>query len=375
MDDYKMDISIYLDNECLVFELSGLDNLLKTYIIEIIQQIDIIKLFDNKYKKYFVDILNNTIETYENNKYNNPYELCNQYLSIHILNNYKPCELIEILKNLNWNDFKKKCNNMFLHNKYNFLIVGNFLNCKNEDSKHNDDIANLINMIISTNKGDDGDRDGDGDVHINKFNFNNYTLSQDDINSNEINNCIYKCYLIESKSYNVKDYKLVIKNKLVCNIISDLINEPLFTQIRTDEKLGYIVRCKHSTFKEHNKYCFIITYLIQSSFPTKKIMNSIKKFNIKYAKIINKNKNDITKKIKRLIKSKILLYSKNYESLDEEVDDYINVICNETYVFDINKQYVKVLKKISVSDIYEYIVKLFNNNNHSFDIIIDTNKI
>ena len=104
-------------------------------------------------------------------------------------------------------------------------------------------------------------------------------------------------------------------------------------------------------------------------------MNSIKKFNIKYAKIVNKNKNDITKKIKRLIKSKILLYSKNYESLDEEVDDYINVICNETYVFDINKQYVKVLKKISVSDIYEYIVKLFNNNNHSFDIIIDTNKI
>ena len=269
MDDYKMDISIYLDNECLVFELSGLDNLLKTYIIEIIQQINIIKLFDNKYKKYFVDILNNTIEIYENNKYNNPYELCNQYLSIHILNNYKPCELIEILKNLNWNDFKKKCNNMFLHNKYSFLIVGNFLNCTNEDSKHkcDDDIANLINMIISTNKGNGGDRDGGdgdkGDVHINKFNFNNYTLSQYDINSNEINNCIYKCYLIESKSYNVKDYKLVIKNKLVCNIISDLINEPLFTQIRTDEKLGYIVRCKHSTFKEHNKYCFIITYLIQ----------------------------------------------------------------------------------------------------------------
>jgi insulysin len=374
MDDYHMDISIYLDNECLIFELSGLDNLLKTYIIKIIQQIDIIKLFDNKYKKYFNDILNNTIEIYENNKYNNPYELCNQYLSIHILNNYKPCELIKILKNLNWNDFKKKCNNMFLHNKYNFLIVGNFLNCTNEDSKNkcDNDITNLINMIISTNK---GDKEEGGDVHINKFNFNNYTLSQDDINSNEINNCIYKCYLIESKSYNVKDYKLVIKNKLVCNIISELINEPLFTQIRTDEKLGYIVRCKFNTFKEHNNYCFIITYLIQSSFPTKKIMSSIKKFNIKYAKIIHKNKIDITKKIKRLIKSKILLYSKNYESLDEEVYDYINVICNQTYMFDINKQYVKVLKKISVNDIYEYIVNLFNNKNHSFDIIIDTNKI
>jgi secreted Zn-dependent insulinase-like peptidase len=104
-------------------------------------------------------------------------------------------------------------------------------------------------------------------------------------------------------------------------------------------------------------------------------MNSIKKFNIKYAKFINKNKNEITKKIKRLIKSKILLYSKNYESLNEEVDDYINVICNQTYVFDINKQYVKILKKISVSDIYEYIVKLFGNKIQSFDIVIDTNKI
>lgn len=374
MDNYNMDISIYLDNECLVYEISGLDNLLKTYIIEIIQKIDIIKLLDEKYKKYFNDIVNDTIEMYENNKYNNPYELCNQYLSIHILNNYKPSELIEILKNLKWNDFKKKCNNMFLHNKYNFLIVGNFLNCTNNESEHNcdNDIANLINMIVSTNKGD-GSKEGD--VHINKFNFNNFTLSQDDINSNEINNCIYKCYLIESKSYDTTDYKLVIKNKLICNIISELVNEPLFTQIRTDEKLGYIVRCKYSTFKEHNNYCFVITYLIQSTFPTKKIMNSIKKFNIKYAKFINKNKNEITKKIKRLIKSKILLYSKNYESLNEEVDDYINVICNQTYVFDINKQYVKILKKISVSDIYEYIVKLFGNKIQSFDIVIDTKKI
>lgn len=376
MSDYNMDILIYLDNECLVFELSGLDNLLKTYIIEIIQQIDIIKVFDDKYKNYFNDIVSNTIESHENNKYNNPYELCNQYLSIHILNNYKPYELIKILKKLNWNDFKKECNNMFLHNKYNFLIVGNFLNCTNDDSKYkcNNDITNLINMTISTNKGDGigcSNKRGEGEV---KFNFNNYTLSQDDVNSNEINNCVYKCYLIDSNSYNAKDYKLVIKNKLICNIVSELVNEPLFTQIRTDEKLGYIVRCKYGTFKEHNNYCFIITYLIQSSFPTKKIMNSINKFNIKYAKFINKNKNDINKKIKRLIKSKILLYSKNYESLNEEVNDYIDVICNETYMFDINKQYVKVLKKISISDIYDYIVKLFDNKNHSFNIIIDTNK-
>jgi len=104
-------------------------------------------------------------------------------------------------------------------------------------------------------------------------------------------------------------------------------------------------------------------------------MNSIKKFNIKYAKIISKNKSDISKKIKRLIKSKILLYSKVYESLNEEVDDYINVICNETLMFDINKQYVKVLKKISVNDIYENIVKLFDKKNKSFNIVIDTNII
>jgi hypothetical protein len=104
-------------------------------------------------------------------------------------------------------------------------------------------------------------------------------------------------------------------------------------------------------------------------------MNSIKKFNIKYAKIINKNKSDIIKKIKRLIKSKILLYSKVYESLDEEVDDYINVICNDTLMFDINKQYVKVLKKIHINDIYENIVKLFDKKNESFNIVIDTNII
>jgi insulysin len=181
--------------------------------------------------------------------------------------------------------------------------------------------------------------------------------------------------LINNGSYDKKDYKLVIKNKLICNIISDLVNEPLFTQIRTDEKLGYIVRCKFNTFKQNNDYCFLITYLIQSSFPTKKIMNSIKKFNIKYAKIINKNKSDIIKKIKRLIKSKILLYSKVYESLDEEVDDYINVICNDTLMFDINKQYIKVLKKIHINDIYENIVKLFDKKNESFNIIIDTNII
>lgn len=371
MNDYNMHISIYLESESLVFEITGMDNLMKTYIMELIQKIDIIKIFDDKYKNYFNDIISDLIETYENNKYNNPYELCNQYLSIHILNKYKPSELIEILKKLNWNEFKKKCNNMFLHNKYYFLIVGNFLNCTN-NSKYvcNNDITSLINMIVSIK----GSNDVNKEEVNNEFNFNNYTLSQNDINTNEINNCIYKCYLIDSKSYDVHDYKMVIKNKLICNIISELINEPLFTQIRTDDKLGYIVRCKFNTFKHNNNYCFLITYLIQSSFPIKKIMNSIKKFNIKYAKNINKNKNDISKKIKRLIKSKILVYSKKYESLNKEVDDYINVICNKTFMFDINKQYVKVLKKIKVNDIYKYIVKLFDDKNQSFDIIIDTSK-
>ena len=371
MNDYNMHISIYLESESLVFEITGMDNLMKTYIMELIQKIDIIKIFDDKYKNYFNDIISDLIETYENNKYNNPYELCNQYLSIHILNKYKPSELIEILKKLNWNEFKKKCNNMFLHNKYYFLIVGNFLNCTN-NSKYvcNNDITSLINMIVSIK----GSNDVNKEEVNNEFNFNNYTLSQNDINTNEINNCIYKCYLIDSKSYDVHDYKMVIKKKLICNIISELINEPLFTQIRTDDKLGYIVRCKFNTFKQNNNYCFLITYLIQSSFPIKKIMNSIKKFNIKYAKNINKNKNDISKKIKRLIKSKILVYSKKYESLNKEVDDYINVICNKTFMFDINKQYVKVLKKIKVNDIYKYIVKLFDDKNQSFDIIIDTSK-
>jgi len=103
-------------------------------------------------------------------------------------------------------------------------------------------------------------------------------------------------------------------------------------------------------------------------------MNSIKKFKIKYAKNISKNKNDIGKKIKRLIKSKMLVYSKNYESLNEEIDNYITVICNETFMFDINKQYAKVLKKIKVSDIYKHIINLFDDKNQSFDIIIDTTK-
>jgi insulysin len=379
MNDYNMHIFIYLKDDTLVFEITGMDNLIKTYIIEIIQKIDIIKIFDDKYKNYFNDIVSDLIEIYENNKYNSPYELCNQYLSINILNNYKPNELIEILKKLNWNEFKKKCNNMFLHNKYYFLIVGNFLNCTNNSKyiyNNDNDITSLINMIVSINKGNNDVNEKE--VINNEFNFNNYTLSQHDMNINEINNCVYKCYLIESKNYLIEsksyDVYSYIKNKLICNIISELINEPLFTQIRTDDKLGYIVKCKFNTFKKNNNYCFLITYIIQSSFPIKKIMNSIKKFNIKYAENINKNKNDISKKIKRLIKSKILLYSKKYESLNEEVIDYINVICNKTFMFDVNNQYVKVLKKIKVSDIYKYIVKIFDNDNQTFDIIIDTSK-
>jgi secreted Zn-dependent insulinase-like peptidase len=374
MNDYNMHIKIYLDNECLIFEISGMDNLLKTFIINIIQKMDIINMFNDKYKNYFNDIVNDTIEAYENNKYDNPYELCNQYLSINILNNYKPCELIKILKNLNWNEFKKICNNMFSYNKYYFLIVGNFLTCMDIGKGSIDgcgDIINFINMIIDKNN-NNGNNTISKDSKNKEFNFNNYILTKNDVNVNEINNCIYKCYLIDTRKYNTESYNDIIKYKLICNIISELINEPLFTQIRTDEKLGYIVRCKYNTFNQNNNYCFIITYLIQSTFPTKKIMNSIKTFNIKYAKIINKNKNDINKKIKRLIESKILLFSKKYESLNEEVDDYIKVICNKTFMFDINEQYVKVLKKIKISDIYDNIIKIFDKKNHSFNIVIDT---
>jgi insulysin len=382
MIDYGMHVLIYKERENLIIEFSGLDNLLKDYINNIMNKISLNNLFENKNKTYFDDIIINLIEKYENNKYDSPYELCMQFLSIKVLNKYSPNELITILKKLDWVEFKKICYDLFSYNKDKYLIVGNFLHIneytnsinrliKHDLYKDTGNNTNIITFIDSLAESNIKKSILHEKVKDNKFHYNNYVLDHNEINKNEINNCICQCYLISSGIYKPDNFQDVIKNTLICNIIADVINEPLFTQLRTNDKLGYIVKCKSNVFNYNYNYCFLIYYLVQSEFPVKKVVNSIKKFNINYAKYICKNKKDFEKKIKMLIDSRILIYKKNPETLSSEVDDYINAICNKTFNFNINKLYLKVLKKIKINDVYDNIKLIFDKNNTSFHINVD----
>ena len=62
-------------------------------------------------------------------------------------------------------------------------------------------------------------------------------------------------------------------------MLSSMISEKLFHQLRTQGKIGYIVKSLFKNFSNKNNLLMIITYLVQSEKEIEIIKEEINKFN------------------------------------------------------------------------------------------------
>ena len=379
MSNYKMycSIDIYEDNISLNF--NGLEYLLNNYIFEIIKVIhpDSIILNPNLEKKFNTFIID-IIEHFSNSKYDSPYIKCIDVNKILLNNNMFPEEAIKFLKKLTFNEFKKKIVECFKYEYEYFIIVG--IEKDNSSSNNNCIIDENINYIIESLS-----LNPKKYLIKNQYNEPEFKLDLDfifkksQINSDEQNNCvlhgfIMNCISIENDNKFIKKeivYEL-LKNKLVYQITSNIINEPLFDQIRTIDKLGYIVKSDFISQNFKNKVIMIVYFLVQSTYDIKLINKSIDKFIIFLKNDIKNNKNTYIEKFSSLKKSKILSFDKSFIDLDEEVSTYASSILEKYGIFNINQVLKNICKKIKFKDFIQAINKIINSK-ENYRIIFNKN--
>jgi insulysin len=149
-----------------------------------------------------------------------------------------------------------------------------------------------------------------------------------------------------------------INDELDCivNIINSMLSDPFFDSLRTNEQLGYIVRCGILMVSNTINISFIVQSSVKSPIY---IQNKIDEFIKSYYKILEKMKN---KEFMEYIESAIDTNKMKYISLEEEFFFNKKEIELETFLFNRKQKNIKCIQKINKKLILEHYKKLFMDN-------------
>jgi insulysin len=365
MGNYKLSFSISINREYLIYNFYGIQYQLLFFVSQIISKIHPDTFFLNlNLKKYFNEIIRDSKEYINNFKYNSPYIICTKYIGYLFDNNLLPEDKLNFLSNLTFDDFKNKISKCFKYSQEYYILIGikkyghGFSFNINKDDEYNyyedNYMISLIEMF-SLNHKKYLLTNNDYDNIETMITLDNYKINKENINPNEINNCMirYWCLdIIDIGSDYIKDKidleigKKIIKKRIVLGIVSEILNEPLFDKIRTIDKLGYIVKSDFKTIINNNKVYYLVLFLIQSSYSIKKISDSIEDFNDYIIKDLRSNYENYLEKFRLLKESKLLEFSKPISDLSEEISVYIDAISNKIYNFNLNTLFLDECKKI-----------------------------
>ncbi len=390
MSDYKLSFSMSISREYLIYNFYGLDYKLDYFISQIMGQIHPETIIYNKNtKKYFSEIIRDIKESITNFKYNSPYVICSKYLSYLLDNNLLPDEKMKFISELTFEKFTNKINLCLKYSKEYYILIGikkyGFgLNLNtNLDYVYTDDqyMTQLIDLISLNPKKYLMDITTEKQIES-KIDFENYNIESKHINPNEINNCLIKYWCIKNikiknnnEKFDIDFSKKIIKERLVCSIVSEMLNEPLFDKVRTIDKLGYIVKSDYKTIINLNEIYYITLFLIQSSYSIKKISNSIIEFNEYLSLDIKSNYENYLEKFRLLKESKLIEFNKPFSDLAEEINIYIEAIISNIFDFNLNKLFYDVCKDIDFSKDIEPIISMINNSDSkNYNIILEKNK-
>ena len=258
------------------------------------------------------------------------------------------------------------------------MFVGNF----SQESEDNYELINQYIGMLELNTGIYLDKKLD-DVKIkDNFEVKNYILNKDEISKYEINNCLLKNYITFTKKIKLKDDRCemselieLVYKQFIYQIIAQLLNEPLFTKVRTDDKLGYVVKSNFLISMYNTDLKYILEYIVQSNYPIERIEKSLKEFNDEFKKYLLDKKSELENKFNNLKTGKISVLEKDFVNLDEEVCNYIStIVYYHSNIFNRNKLFCKILSNMKFDSVYKNFSKIFNDNKDipQFDVILDS---
>jgi secreted Zn-dependent insulinase-like peptidase len=322
--------SIYNNGEYYCIDFMGYDEIIESLIDFVIKNLNEDIFNDINFSKYFLKIKNTILKKLKNTVMTEPYNVVSDIFYC-VLENVDIKEIVNYIENLNEDDLIKNFNNFFGYDSEKIITVGkNFYNFKNKKIP----IQKYVDISLNT-----------------EF---QYKIPKSLVNSNEKNNCIYYFYLFEYTTENL------LKISLTSSIISNLLNNLLYDDLRTKQNLGYIVRCITNSIRIKKKLLIYLTYIIQSEKSVETIDKKVKTFNKEL--LINIENLDFKTKFENAKKSKLITYSKKPINLNSEINFYKNsLMFYENGNFDFNIKY-NTLKNISFEYFNEYFLKTMKKN-------------
>ena len=183
--------------------------------------------------------------------------------------------------------------------------------------------------------------------------------NKDCYNPKEIDSAINVYYEISvlkkgfSKNWDIKLVLLFLINKIT--------EEKFFTQLRSIEQSGYIVKSTIYSLGGSQCYTTGLLFFIQSY---KKTLDSledrINSFMLDIMKFIKDLQNN-TKLFEKYKTTIINELNKKDDNLYQEYDRNLNEIINGEYMFDYRKHLLSVVKNITVDQVIDYFDKYFTN--------------
>lgn len=155
---------------------------------------------------------------------------------------------------------------------------------------------------------------------------------------NNVNSCVE--YFVQ-----VGDLATERRLKVALELLSSILSEPAFNQLRTKEQLGYVVFS--GTRRTHASFGYRV--LIQSEYPASYVQSRIETFLAKKAITVldGLSAEEFNKFRESLAKEKL----EKYQNLREEATTYFTEITNGFYEFDHQKNDVKILKTVTQEEV------------------------
>lgn len=382
MDQYKMYFNVSINSDKIIYNFYGLNYIINNFIFEILKRIDPDTVFNNPNTlMYFNKIIRDNKDAIKNLKYELPYARCSQTLSTLFLDLFLPDEQLDFLNSLTFDDFKKNVQQCLKYQNETFIIVGipNLLLNNKTPYSINNDIKYLIDALSLS---PERYLLNDSKNKITNIPYKlSYKFNPTDINKKEKNNCLIQNFIVNIIGVQYKNNVItldsihnIIKNKLICSIVSSILHEYFFDKVRTEDKLGYIIKCNSTNNNIGNNYVFVLYYLVQSNFKIDDIKKSFNNFNKFIIQDIKKNKNKYDEIFLSIIKSKKLIFEKPFVDLQEEISTYAKSFVDDYNLFNINDVVLYVISNIKFKDIYDTINKICSGKTKSSYVIFETNK-
>ncbi|OWB55534.1 hypothetical protein B5S28_g1406 [[Candida] boidinii] len=336
-----------------------LDRLLIRLIDTVVKFINEDSMWDDKRLKRFDIIREKIHRSLKNFGYSVPYNQVGPMISSLINENaWLISDELESFSGVNYKSLRSFVNNLFSSCYIEILVVGNYDNKqalklsnliesrvfeaesksdnKETENNNNNKIDNLGSFILTDSQ---FTRGRSLDLPLNKT-FH-YIKPNDD--PNNINSCI-ESYIQLGKFDNYRD-------RVITELIAQILHEPFFNRLRTNEQLGYVV---FSGLRE-TRTTFGLRLLIQSERSTSYLLSRIESFlkKLKYELNNNLTIEEFEKHVNAVIQKKL----QKPKNLKEEKIRYWNRIATGFYDFNRRETDINILKSIKI----EELIKFFND--------------